>query len=392
MERLEYLDEIERRFATFPIVALLGPRQVGKTTIARAFLARTGAAFERSPNVFDLEDPLHLARLQTPKLALESLRGLVVIDEIQRAPELFPLLRVLADREGAPARFLILGSASPDLLRQTSESLAGRVTFIEIDPFSICETGQAHADDLWLRGGFPRSYLAATDADSALWRSSYIRTYLERDIPLLGIQIPPPQIRRFWMMLSHFHGNIFNASEIGRSLGVADTTVRRYLDILCSTFMVRALPPWFENINRRQVKSPKIYFRDSGILHSLLGITEKDQLLLHPRLGASWEGFALEEVIRCLAAEPSEVFFWGVHQQAELDLLIVQNGKRRGFEIKYSDTPALTRSMSTAMELLHLDELTVLIPGEGTWPLAPGVTVCGLRELPSHFASQPSRP
>jgi len=331
-------------------------------------------------NYFDLEDPTDLARLEDPKLALDGLTGLVVIDEIQRVPELFPLLRTLVDRRPSPARFLILGSASRDLIRQGSETLAGRLTFIEVTPFALREVGTPAQDELWLRGGFPRSFLADSGELSAAWRKSFIRTFLERDIPALGIQIPPQAIRRFWQMLVHYHGQTFNASEIGTSLGASDTTVARYLDILAGTFMVRRLQPWLANIGKRQVKRPKIYFRDSGILHSLLGVPERSALSVHPKLGASWEGFALEEIIRTLGADEEEVFFWGVHGQAELDLLIVRDGKKLGFEFKYSSAPSLTRSMARAHELLELDSLTVIYPGDKRYPLADGIEACGLTE------------
>ena len=273
---------------------------------------------------------------------------------------------------------MILGSASRDLIRQGSETLAGRLTFIEVTPFALREVGPASLDELWLRGGFPRSYLADSIEVSAAWRKGFIRTFLERDIPALGIRIPPQAIRRFWQMLVHYHGQTFNASEIGTSLGVSDTTVGRYLDILTGTFMVRRLQPWLPNIGKRQVKRPKIYFRDSGILHSLLGAVERSELLVHPKLGASWEGFALEETIRASGADEDEVFFWGVHGQVELDLLIVRDGKKHGFEFKYKSAPSLTRSMVRASELLGLDSLTVVYPGDKVYPLAEGIVARGL--------------
>ena len=377
MERPGLIADIERAFEVSPVVALLGPRQCGKTTLARAYVqARVPDMPEI--NYLDLEDPTDLERLEDAKLTLGSLRGLVVIDEVQRRPELFPLLRTLVDRPGHPATFLILGSASRDLLRQGSETLAGRILFLEVTPFTLGEVGPAALDDLWLRGGFPRSFLATSSEASTAWRKAFIRTFLERDIPALGIQIPPQAIRRFWQMLVHYHGQTFNASEIGTSLGVSDTTASRYLDVLTGTLMVRRLQPWLENIGKRQVKRPKIYFRDSGILHSLLGATERDDLLVHPKLGASWEGFALEETIRLQQADEDEVYFWAVHGQVELDLLIVRGGKKHGFEFKFGSAPRMTRSLVRAQELLALDSLTVVYPGAKDYPLAEGVEVRGL--------------
>ena len=375
MERKQLVTSIKTALEGNPIVAMLGPRQCGKTTLARSI------GHYKSANYFDLEDHLDLARLSNPKFALESLRGLVVIDEIQRSPELFPVLRVLADRPDNPAKFLILGSASRDLIQQTSETLAGRISYLEITPFTLSEVGPSSARSLWLRGGFPRSYLARSDLESSRWREDYIRTYLERDLPMLGVQIPPASIRRFWMMLSHYHGQNFNASELGRSLQLSDTTARRYLDVLTGTFMVSALQPWFENISKRQVKTPKIFFRDSGIFHSLIGISDMDSLMVHPKLGASWEGYALEEVRRAHHAREEECFFWAVHQQAELDLLIIQNGRRLGFEIKFTDSPQITRSMQTAIQTLRLDSLVIVIPGSSQFKLAENITVCGLEKL-----------
>lgn len=368
-------------FAVSKVVALLGPRQSGKTTLARQFAASGAVPFHAALNYFDLEDPAHLERLATPRLALESLRGLVVIDEIQLRPDLFPILRVLTDREAAPARFLILGSASRDLIRQGAETLAGRIGFVEITPFSLVETGPETTDRLWTRGGFPLSFLAPSDAASWLWRESYLKTFLERDIPALGIQIPAATLRRFWMMLAHYHGQQFNASELGKSLGVADTTVTRYLDILTGTFMVRRLTPWFENIKKRQLKTPKIYFRDSGVLHRLLGIPGLEQMVTHPKLGASWEGFALEQVIRASGVSEEEVYYWGVHNQAELDLLIFRHNQRLGFEIKYTDAPRVTSSQRMAIETLRLDSLTLVCPGDAGYPLDERIQVQGLNRL-----------
>lgn len=384
MNRPQLLQQIEEEMRVSRVVALLGPRQVGKTTLARQFCERTSLSFDPGLNYFDLEDPAHLERLRNSRFALEMLKGLVVIDEIQLRPDLFPLLRVLVDRPESELRFLILGSASRDLIRQGAETLAGRIGFVEVSPFGTPETSEL--ERLWIRGGFPRSYLAETDADSGRWRANYIRTFLERDIPALGIQIPAASLRRFWMMLAHCHGQIFNASEIGRSLGVADTTVKRYLDVLCGTFMIRRLTPWFENIGKRQVKTPKIHFRDSGILHQLLGISDMAALMVHPKLGASWEGFALEQIIRLSGAAEEEVYFWGVHSQGELDLLLVRDGKRRGFEIKFSDSPSVTASQKLALNALGLERIDIICPGSANYPLAEKIHVTGLQHAAALFA------
>ena len=378
MDRKQFIQRITDQFQVARVVALLGPRQSGKTTLARRFAAAGVLPFNEALNYFDLEDPAHLERLATPKLALEKLTGLVVIDEIQHRPDLFPILRVLADREQNPARFLILGSASRDLIRQGAETLAGRIAFLEVTPFSLAETGTDATDTLWLRGGFPLSFLAASDDASWRWREAYVKTFLERDIPALGIQVPAATLRRFWMMLAHYHGQQFNASELGKSLGAADTTVSRYLDILAGTFMVRRLTPWFENIKKRQIKTPKIYFRDSGILHRLLGIPGMEQMVTHPKLGASWEGFALEQIIRASGVSEGETYFWGVHNQAELDLLLFRGGKRLGFEVKYTDTPKVTSSQRAALEHLKLDALTIVCPGSADYPLDEKIQVSGL--------------
>ncbi len=378
MKRPYYLSSIKRAFEVNPVVALLGPRQCGKTTLARDFI-KTVHDFSEA-NYFDLEDPTHLDRLsQNPKVALSMLSGLVVIDEIQRIPELFPLLRVLVDDANLHLRFLILGSASRDLIRQSSETLAGRITHLEITPFSLYETDDIKK--LWIRGGFPRSYLATTDKTSFDWRKSYISTFLERDIPLLGINIPPQQLRRFWAMLAHYHAGIFNASELGNSLDISHTTVRRYLDILLGTFMVRQLRPWFQNINKREVKHPKVFLRDSGLLHNLLGIPDEASLLIHPKLGSSWEGMALEQVIRLYQADAEDCYFWGVHNQGDLDLMIIKEGKKLGFEFKFSESAKLTPSMAMAMEYLKLDSLHIIVPTKANYPLAPGVFVKGIANL-----------
>ena len=346
---------IARALSRSRVAALAGPRQVGKTTLARSFLAAD------HPNYFDLENPLSLARLSEPMTALSPLRGLVVIDEIQRMPELFPVLRVLADREGTPARFLLLGSASPALLRASSESLAGRIEVIEIGGFVLEETGAGSADALWLRGGFPRSFLAENDADSRTWRQQFLQALVERDLPQLGAALAPAALLRFLAMLAHYHGQIWNAAEPARSLGISEITVRRYLDLLTGTYLVRQLPPWFANIGKRQVRSPKIYWRDCGLLHQLLGIADEQALLSHPRCGASWEGFALEPMLQRL--QPDEAYFWATHTGAELDALLIKDGRRLGLEIKRADAPRLTSSMRHALDDLELDALWVIYPG-----------------------------
>lgn len=374
MKRQQYLQRIHRAFKTHKIVALLGPRQCGKTTLAKHYIAYS--RFESAKkNYFDLEKNTDLARLANPQLTLEPLKGLIIIDEIQRISELFPTIRVLVDHIKTQ-RYLILGSASRDLIQQSSETLAGRIQYIEITPFSYEET--THINPLWLRGGFPLSYLASNEDNSYIWRREYAQTFLERDIPNLGIKIPPTQLRRFWMMLAHYHGNIINATEIGNALGLTHKTIRHYIDILIGTFMLRELPPWFENISKRQVKSPKIYFRDSGILHYLLNIPSEEALYHHPKLGSSWEGFALESIIRHHEATEGEYYFWASQAHAELDLLIVKKGKRLGFEFKYTDMPSMTKSMRIAMEDLKLDKLHVIFPGKESFPLAKNVKACGL--------------
>lgn len=372
MQRPHYLHLIKHKFRMHPVVALLGPRQCGKTTLAKMYVDDMDP---EQIHTFDLEDPVDLSRLQTPKLALEPLEGLIVIDEIQRIPELFQLLRVLVDRN-PKQHYLILGSASRELIKQSSESLAGRISYLELTPFSYLET--LESEQLWLRGGFPKSYLAETIDDSYEWREAYITTYLEHDLPAIGIQIAPQSLRRFWEMLAHYHGSVFNAAEIGRSFGSADTTIRRYLDILVGTFMVRQLLPWQANIKKRQVKAPKIYFRDSGLFHTLLRIQTREELNRNPKLGASWEGFALEEVIRKHSAKPHDCYFWQTHAGAELDLLLFIKDQKIGFEFKYVDAPRTTKSMHTSLSDLHLDHLYVIYPGTIEYPLTEKITACGL--------------
>jgi predicted AAA+ superfamily ATPase len=373
IKRPQVLSQIRRGLSRSRVVAFIGPRQCGKTTLARQIVRAD------SLNYFDLEDPASLARLAEPMLALADLRGVVVIDEVQRRPDLFPVLRVLADRKPLPARFLILGSASPELLRQSSESLAGRLETIPLSGFSLAEVGAKAVERHWLRGGFPLSYLARSQADSLHWRRQFIQTFLERDLPQLGITIPASALLRFWTMLAHYHGQRWNAAEPARSLGVSEPTVRRYLDLLTGLFMVRQLPPWHENLKKRQVKAPKIYFRDSGALHQLLGIRTERELLAHPKCGASWEGYAIEETLK--AVQPDEAYFWATHTGAELDLLLFKGGRRLGVEVKRADAPTLTPSMRIVLDDLRLDHLTVLYPGAVSYTLAERVTAMSLAAL-----------
>jgi predicted AAA+ superfamily ATPase len=378
IRREQALVSISRLLKRNRVVAILGARQVGKTTLARQVASR----WSNGPVTrFDLEDPRDLAILEEPSLALRELKGLVILDEIQRRPDLFPLLRVLADRRRPATRFLILGSASPELLRQSSESLAGRIQYFELSGFDLSELGPKHLDRLWLRGGFPRSYLARSDAESAEWRRGFVRTFLERDLPDLGVRIPAPTLRRFWTMLSHYHGQVWNASEFARSFGVGDTTVRRYLDLLTATFVMRQLQPWHANLRKRQVKSPKLYFTDSGLLHSMLQLETRRDLLNHPRLGASWEGFALDAVLSHSGARAQESYFWATHGGAELDLLLVRGRRKLGFEFKRTDTPRRTRSMHTAIADLELDHLYVIHAGERSFALDRGITAVPLVRL-----------
>ncbi len=369
LDRLSHLAAIKRLFRSHRAVAILGPRQIGKTTLARLYAANQGTPVHH----IDLENTDDLARVADPLLSLGRLKGLIVIDEVQRRPDLFPTLRVLIDRPNFRARFLILGSAAPDLLRQASETLAGRIAYHELPGFSMSEVGPKAMTRLWMRGGFPRSFLARGDEDSLVWREQFVRTFLERDIPQLGLRLPPPTLRRFWSMVAHYQGQIWNASEIGGSLGLADTTVRGYLDTLTATFMLRPLQPWTENLRKRQIKSPKIYLADSGLLHALLGIGGLDELERHPKLGPSWEGFMVGQIAQRLAAKPEECFFWGTHQGAELDLLVVRGQQRRAFEIKRSSAPSVTRSMHIAMQDLKLATLDVVHGGEHTFPMTEGV-------------------
>lgn len=373
VKRLALLSQIHRALRRSRVVALVGPRQSGKTTLARQIVPPD------SPRYFDLEEPTSLARLAEPMTALAPLRGSIVIDEVQRRSDLFPMLRVLADRKPLPARFLILGSASPELLRQSSESLAGRMETITLPGFSLAEVGARTLNRHWLRGGFPRSFLARTQEDSLRWRNEFIQAFLERDLPQLGISIPAQALRRFWAMVAHYHGNIWNAAEPARSLGVSEPTVRRYLDLLTGVFLVRQLPPWHENLGKRQVKAPKVYVRDSGLLHALLGIRTDTELLHHPKCGASWEGYAVEETLNLV--QPDDAYFWATHQGAELDLLLLKDGRRFGVEIKRTDAPALTPSMRIALDDLRLEHLIMLYPGVRRYPLSAHVTAVPLAEF-----------
>lgn len=359
-----------------PITLLAGPRQCGKTTLARRIASRTKAAF------FDLEDPEVPLQRETLGLTLRGLRGLVVIDECQREPALFPLLRVLADRRPLPARFLLLGSASPELIRGASESLAGRVRHLDMGGFSLDEVGGAHALRLWRRGGLPMSFLAPSEEESFRWRLDFIRTHLERDLPSLGIRIPAPALRRFWTMLASVQAQTWNSADLARSMGVKEDTARRYLDILTGSFMIRQLQPWFENIGKRIVKAPKAYFRDTGLLHALLGLKTERQLLDYPRLGFSWEGFAIEQIIRHFDAD-REAYFYKTHGGAELDLMILRGGKRYGFEIKYADAPSTTRSMHVAIEDLGLERLWIIYPGSRRYRLSDAIEALPLSDVAS---------
>jgi uncharacterized protein len=376
VQRSRWLDEIRAALRRSRVTALVGPRQAGKTTLARQIVPLD------SPAYFDLEDPRSLARLAEPMNALAPLRGVVVIDEIQRRPDLFPILRVLADRRPLRARFLILGSASPDLIRQSSETLAGRLETVMLTGFGLDELGPGALRRLWRRGGFPPAYLARSEHASYIWRQQFIHTYLERDLPQLGIGIPAATLLRFWTMLAHHHGGVWNAAEAARSLGVSEPTARRYLDLLSGLFMVRQLQPWYENLKKRQVKAPKVYLRDTGLLHALLGLAGERDILSHPKAGASWEGYAIEETLKVV--RPEAAYFWATHTGAELDLLLVRRGRRYGVEVKFMDAPRLTPSMRIALSDLRLERLTVVYPGDLRYTLDPRVTVVPLAELAVH--------
>jgi len=371
--RTAILERIRGALARSPVVVLTGPRQAGKTTLARELLP------EDSPNYFDLEDPLSLARLEEPRTALDPLEGLVVLDEVQRRPDLFPVLRVLADRARRSTRFLILGSASGDLLRQSAESLAGRMERIEIGGFTLAEVGPQATASLWRRGGFPLAFLAGSEADSIAWRKQFIQTLLERDLPQWGVRVPATTLLRFWTMIAHYHGQTWNAAEPARALGVNPSTSRRYLDLLTDALMIRQLQPWHANLRKRQVKSPKVYVRDSGLLHQLFGLENEKAVLSHPKVGASWEGFAIEQI---LAAEPyDEAYFWATHQGAEIDLILRRGDRLLGVECKRADAPRLTPSIRIALEDLGLERVAVVYPGAKRVPLSARVEAVPLATL-----------
>jgi len=382
LDRPVHLARITALLRQFPVVAVLGARQVGKTTLARQL-----AAARRGPTAFfDLENAEDLARLADPLLALRGERGLVVIDEIHRLPYLFPTLRVLVDEPGVRRRFLVLGSAAPELLRQGSETLAGRIAYHELEGFRLDEVGAERLPRLWLRGGFPRSFVARTEAESGRWREEFIRTFLERDIPQFGLRVPAPALRRFWSMLAHYHAQTWNGSELARAFGVAHTTVQRYLDVLTETYMVRQLAPWHANLAKRQVRSPKVYLRDAGLLHSLLGVHTARDLEGHPKVGASWEGFALGVVLDRLGARPGEAYFWGTPSGAELDLFVVRGSTRLGFEFKRTSAPGATSSMRTALADLKLQRLDVIHGGRDTFPLTGRIRAVPLDRVWSDVA------
>ena len=370
IHRDSILYSIQTALGRSRVVALVGPRQSGKTTLARQLVPAD------SLNYFDLEDLTSLARLQEPMTSLRDLRGLVIIDEIQRRPDLFPILRLLCDRDPLPARFLILGSALPDLVRSSSESLAGRVETVSISGFSLAELGVEMQSRHWLRGGFPLSFLAASETDSLAWRKNFVQMFLEHDLPQWGVRIPAATLLRFWTMLAHYHGQTWKTAELARSLGVSEPTARHYLDVLEGVFMVRVLQPWFANLKKRQVKAPKVYFRDSGLLHYLLGIHSELDLHTHPKSAASWEGYVIEEVLK--ATMPDEAYYWATHGGAELDLLLLKDGRRIGVECKRVDAPRLTPSMRLALEDLELDRLFVIYPGNLAYPIADKVTALPL--------------
>jgi uncharacterized protein len=371
IERRQFLKDIEKAFAVHSVCGLIGPRQTGKTTLAKLYAEQLGGPV----HFFDFEDPTDLALFDNPKLALDSLTGLTVIDEIQRRPELFPYLRVLVDKQ-PDRKFLILGSAAPELLRQSSETLAGRICYVELTPFMLSECPDEPM--LWKRGGFPRSYLAPSDELSVEWRKAYITTFLEMDLLSLGFNFLPFEMRKLWTMLAHYHGNILNSAELGRSLGLTDPVVRRYTQFLEGAFVVRMLQPWHANISKRQVKSPKVYLRDSGLLHSLLGVGANP--FMHPKIGASWEGFAIEELIRYTRVDRHDCYFWATHSDAELDLLILKDGKKLAFEFKYTDHPKMTRSMHSALKDLELDLITVIVPMDVDFLIHERVRVMGLKK------------
>jgi len=379
IDRTSYIEKITQNLKTFKVCALLGPRQCGKTTIAKHYANLCKEKGEKV-HFFDLEDPDHLNALENPKLVFQRLSGLIIIDEIQRIPELFTVIRVMVDHYDK--KFLILGSASQELIRQSSETLAGRIIYNEVHPFRFNETHGMN--QLWFRGGFPLSYLSESEQSAQEWLKAYVKTFLEKDIPSFGFDINPSLIRRFWTMLCGYHGNIFNASELGQSLDLNHKTTRRYLDILTGTFMMRTLQPWHANIQKRQVKQPKVYFRDSGIFHVLMGVKTSEDLLLNAKLGASWEGFAMEEIISELKAEPEDCFFWATHGGAEIDLLINTPTGLNAYEFKFSNQPKITKSIQEAINTLALEKVSIVVPGNMDYPLSDQVWVIGLEKLLEH--------
>ena len=378
IERRKFLDQIEQRLGWSPVVALLGARQVGKTTLARQFVAG-----RENVHYFDLESPATQELMREPATRLEPLTGLVVLDEVQRIPQLFPLLRVLADRHPTPAKFLILGSASPWLMKGITESLAGRVSFIDVPGLALTEVGVEKVDQLWWRGGYPRAYLAGSDSEARQWQEDLERTVMERDMAMVAPNLPAVAMRRFWSMVAHYHGQTWNSSEIGRSLNLTDKVARQYLDAFTAMYLVRQLPPWFENVGKRQVKAPKVYLRDSGVLHGLLHLESRRRLDEHPKVGASWEGFALEQVLSVTGDR--DAYFWATHNGAELDLLVEWQGQRVGFEFKYGDAPGMTKSMHIALQDLKLDQLFVVYPGGQSFMLGPAAELVAIRELPGRL-------
>jgi predicted AAA+ superfamily ATPase len=371
--RPELVERVTAGLKHSPVTLILGPRQCGKTTLARKLGEKQEGSY------YDLESPRDLGRLAQPQTALEAARGLVVLDEIHQRPDLLPLLRVLADRQPLPCRFLLLGSASPDLMKKSSETLAGRVHFVDMNGFTLDETGVERQSQLWVRGGFPKSFLAGDEARSMKWREDFVQTFLQRDLPMLGIQVPAATLHRFWTMLAHCHGGVWNGSQIGGSLGVTHHATRRYLDALSGAYVVRQLQPWFENLGKRVVKSPKVYVRDSGLLHSLLNIPDAAALQSHPKLGASWEGFVIEQILSW--AGERNAYFWGTHSGAELDLMILAKGRRWGVEVKYQDAPTITKSMRIAMHDLKLERLWVVYPGKTGYPMDENIECVSLAEL-----------
>ncbi len=375
--RPKHLRELKGLLKSYPVVGIIGPRQIGKTTLAK----QVAKQHKGTTTHFDLEDTRDLARLSDAGMTLEPLRGLVILDEIQRRPELFPFLRVLADRRPIRTRFLVLGSASPELLRQSSESLAGRISYYELPGLSLPEVQMKNQAKLWLRGGFPSSFTARTNSVSDLWRRDFITSFLERDLPQLGVRTPSAVLRRFWTMLAHYHGQIWNASEFARSFGVTNKTVNHYLDVLTSTFVISPLQPWHENLKKRQVKAPKVYFSDTGLFHALLRLTTLADLDAHPRVGASWEGFVIQQVIRHLGVTPNERFFWATHGGAELDLLLVRGRRRWGFEIKRTSAPTITPSMRTALTDLKLQRLFIIHAGEHSFDMAKKIRAIAMPHM-----------